>query len=68
MSVAVVSEGLSERDRAVALRDQIQNKLKELIPIMDQVTAAGMRVEFNLAIDQYGRNQIQRLDIIKVLA
>lgn len=68
MSLQVASEGFSDRDRAVVLRAQLDAKLKELLTIMDEVNRAGMRAEFQFGIDNFGRNSIIRLEIVKAIA
>ena len=49
------------------LRDRVRSKLDELLPIMDEASRAGMRVEFQLGVDGFGRNMIGKLDIVKSL-
>lgn len=63
--LSIVPAIKSERDRALELRAAIHQTLAVLLPLMDEVNRAGMRVEFQLGIDSFGRNVVQRCAIIK---
>lgn len=57
--------GKSEHDTAIELRESVRGRLIEIVSLMDQANRDGLRVEFQLGIDGYGRNVITRLVMIK---
>lgn len=66
-TLSLVADGKSERDKAIEIRDAIRARLADILPLMDDANRLGARVEFNLVVDPFGRNQIARCDIIKVI-
>lgn len=63
--LGVMSIGKSDRDAAVELREAVRGKLADILPLMDQANRSGMRIEFALAIDAFGKNFVQRLAVVK---
>jgi hypothetical protein len=59
--------GRSEKDRAAEIRDAVKQLMGEVGRWMDQANAQGMRVEFQMVIDGFGKNVIGRLDVTKSL-
>jgi hypothetical protein len=57
----------NERERAAEIRDSIKALMGEVGHWMDQANAQGMRVEFQMVIDGFGKNVIGRLDVTKSL-
>lgn len=57
----------SDKDRAAEIRDAVKQLMGEVGRWMDQANAQGMRVEFQMVIDGFGKNVIGRLDITKSL-
>lgn len=61
----IVSTGKRDEDIARDLDGRLRAQLSEVCLLMNEAAAAQMRVEFNLGVDAFGRNTIQRLDIVK---
>jgi hypothetical protein len=57
----------TEKDRAAEIRDNIKSLMAEVGRWMDQANAQGMRVEFGMVIDGFGKNTLGRLDVTKSL-
>lgn len=68
MAVELVSSGQSDLDAAQEFHGRIGKQLQSLAVLMDEVNRHGMRVEFQLGIDGFGRNVVARLEILKRLA
>jgi hypothetical protein len=61
----IVATGRRDEDIARDINGRLWVKLSEVCLLMNEASAAKMRVEFNLGVDAFGRNVIQRLDIVK---
>ena len=63
----VTHMGRNERERAAEIRDAVKQLMTEVGRWMDQANAQGMRVEFQMIIDGFGKNTLGRLDVTKSL-
>lgn len=57
----------NEKETVDALRLGMQTALTQVIAVMNEAQRGGMRITFNIGLDQYGRNAVQMLDIVKPL-
>ena len=58
----------SEPELARELQEQLLAKCKELLPLMNEASRNGLRVEIGFSFDQFGRNVIGRCALVKELA
>ena len=63
---AVVATIRPDREVAANLKNEMQAALAVAAGIMDVANRSGMKVQFQLGIDGFGRNVIASLDIVKV--
>lgn len=64
----LVTEGLSDAEFARDLKERLRVKLVEATEIMNEAQHRKMRVQFAIAPDGFGRQVIQSLDIVRVIA
>lgn len=64
----IIASGMNEADRAAELHARCRAKLGEITAILDEANTHGMRIEFGLGMDGYGRNVIARMEVVKSLA
>jgi hypothetical protein len=57
----------SDKECAAEIRDAVKALMIEVGRWMDQANARGMRVEFQMVIDGFGKNTLGRLDVTKAL-
>jgi len=65
--LTLASTGRSDRDVAADLKARIREALTEVAAVMDEANRCGMRVQFSLGIDSFGRNVVASLDVVRVL-
>ena len=61
----IIATGKRDEDIARDIELRLRVKLAEVCTLMDEANRTKMRVEFNLAADAFGRNVIQRVDIVR---
>ena len=59
----------SKTDAAVAadLKRDTGELLKKVAALLDEANRHGMRIQFQLGVDGFGRNVVANLDVMKVL-
>lgn len=67
MALELATTGRPDRDIAIDLRERVRSRLADILPLMDEANRAGMRIEFMLAVDNFGRNIVQRIVVLKEL-
>lgn len=50
---------------AAQIRKHMEAALQEVVGIMDQANAEGFQVAINLGRDNFGRNRINQIDILR---
>lgn len=64
----VISIGRSEREIAVDIRERVRGKLSEVGLLLDEANRAGMRINFQMGVDGFGRNIVAMIDVTKPVA
>jgi len=57
----------SDAELAKSFKEALRPVLEQACLLQGQAMAAGMRLEWNLGLDMYGRHSIQALNVVKVL-
>lgn len=64
---SIVSIGKSDKDTAAELRHEIEEALKPVCAILDRAAAQGLSVNFQVALNIFGRNVVQSIAISRPL-
>lgn len=66
--ISIIASNKSEREIATDLRDRMRTKLVEVGALLDEANREGMRINFQMAVDSFGRNVVGVLDVTKPVA
>jgi hypothetical protein len=66
-TVEVAFTGKRDEDVATELRAEVQPLLEQVVALQNRAAKAGMILGFALSRDQFGRNFVQSIDVIKPL-
>jgi hypothetical protein len=58
---------LNDKKLAAELRAEMRALLEKIAELQNRAARAGMQVGFALARDQFGRNFVQSVDVVKIL-
>jgi len=68
LSMEVISlTGKRDEDIAAELKAELRPHIEAAAAVMNKASSHGMQICFQLARDQYGRNFIQTIDVVKPL-
>jgi hypothetical protein len=59
--------GKRDEDIAAELKAELRPHLEAIVALQNKAAGHGMQIGFQLARDQYGRNFVQTIDVVKPL-
>jgi hypothetical protein len=65
--LVTLAPGKSDAEAAAEIRAEAGDALKRLCDIMDRAKAAGLAVTFRIGPDQFGRNVVQEIAVVRPL-